>query len=195
MSQNCKSCGAANVDEARFCRLCGKMLAGSVSVPEPSKEPIVNVINLYPEYKFMPASMVTLGPPFKNYFYAFIFGVLGLVAIGAGIGCLGSRSTNEYAPVCFAAAIVLLIVFFIFRHKCRRREIDPDVADYVQGKGSPYRYFVKNHKFGLLNVSTYKVQIPALYNEMRRKDKKGQIYVVRDGADTYEIDINGNRLN
>ena len=191
MSQNCKSCGAANVDEARFCRLCGKMLAE----PASSKDPIVNVINLYPEYKFMPASMVTLGPPFKNYFYTFVFGVLSLVAIGVGINFLGRTRTVDDAPICFAAGVVFIILFSVFRYKCRRREIDPEVADYVQGKGSPYRYFVKNHKFGLLNVSTYKVQIPALYDEMRRKDKKGQIYVVRDGADTYEIDINGNRLN
>lgn len=195
MSQNCKSCGAANVDEARFCRLCGKMLAESAPVPASSSEPIVNVINLYPEYKFMPASMVTLGPPFKNYFYTFIFGVLSLVAIGVGIGSLGSRNTTEYAPICFAAAVVLIILFFVFRYKCRRREIDPDVADYVQAKGSPYRYFVKNHRFGLLNVSTYKVQIPAVYNDMHRKNKKEQIYVVRDNTGTYEIDINGNRLN
>lgn len=76
----------------------------------------------------------------------------------------------------------------------------PKLADYIQeykyggSKQHPkYVFFVKDNKFGVMNVSEFKVAIPAQYDEIAWREPN-RILTVTKGNETYDIDIFGNQL-
>jgi hypothetical protein len=78
-----------------------------------------------------------------------------------------------------------------------------ELADYIQsyryhgilhGKRHPlYKFFIKDNKFGLMNVSLYKEQIPAKYTKLSWKEKDKYL-IALDNNEEYIIDINGQRV-
>ena len=76
----------------------------------------------------------------------------------------------------------------------------PKLADYIQEykyggtkKHPKYVFFVKDNKFGVMNVTEFKVAIPAQYDEIAWREPN-RILTVTKGSETYDIDIFGNQL-
>ena len=76
----------------------------------------------------------------------------------------------------------------------------PKLADYIQeykyggSKQHPkYVFFVKDNKFGVMNVTEFKVAIAAQYDEIAWREPN-RILTVTKGNETYDIDIFGNQL-
>ena len=76
----------------------------------------------------------------------------------------------------------------------------PKLADYIQeykyggtSKHPKYVFFVKDNKFGVMNVTEFNVAIPAQYDEIAWREPN-RILTVTKGNETYDIDIFGNQL-
>ncbi len=97
------------------------------------------------------------------------------------------------------------MVLFILVAYTKGEELDSevlelkDVADYVQAytysgfKKPSYKFFIKDGKFGLLDVSAYKVQIPAEYDKLSWREKDKYLNATLN-SENIIIDINGNIL-
>lgn len=103
----------------------------------------------------------------------------------------------------FILALIPFLIPFIKcykKDKLRKSKSLPSIADYIQEykyggtkKLPKYVFFVKDNKFGVMNVTEFKVAIPAQYDEIAWREPN-RILTVTKGSETYDIDIFGNQL-
>lgn len=192
----CKHCDAENIDEARYCRKCGRIIekealkggnvgGGASSAPKTPPQ-VENIVNLYPDYQFKPVSLAKI-PAKTSLIKWCVFSLVGAIiffALGVGV--------NNNLFVVAAVFVVLLIILSL---SCKSRPLKKDVADYIQKKGSPVRFIVKDGKFGIYNIRRHRVTVTPEYDCLRVKEGQKFIYIAFKGHKRFEIDVNGNVLN
>ena len=120
-----------------------------------------------------------------------------------------SRARRDYYMSIFtclliaSAILTVLLSFFINsrkKEKLSKAKSLSSLADYIQEykyggtkKHPKYVFFVKDNKFGVMNVTEFKVAIPAQYDEIAWREPN-RILTVTKGNETYDIDIFGNQL-
>lgn len=176
----------------------------------------------YPDLKLQPTSIYSWQSNYKSNFYCslIIDIVLLSYALGSLIGIIVNihkyglkdftyDSEGTISLIIFCISLPLAIIFYyIFR--LTKRRVDnfnknikltlPVLADYIQeykyggtSKHPKYVFFVKDNKFGVMNVTEFKVAIPAQYDEIAWCEPS-RILTVTKGNETYDIDIFGNQL-
>ena len=190
----CRKCGAESPENAKFCRGCGEVLN-------------VNFIDAHSDYA--PATLYSWRNPFKyvKLFFKLLF-LLGLfftvyLAIYEFIDI--KYYSNEYNIFKFISMFivggVLLIASVFGVNYCRKRILPKDyklsdVADYVKRYNyfsNRYTFYVKDGKYGLLDVRKFKVHFPAEYDMMEWREFNKLLVVIK-GNRQYIIDIFGNEL-
>ena len=184
----CKSCNADNIDEARYCRKCGKIIekaSGPTQQPQ-FEQKAENIINLYPDYGFQPVSLVKIPVKFGVFKWRIISFLLGIfffvIGINTGVVPLGFMGLG------FLALFLILILCI------KTKPLKQEIAEYIQKKGSPIRFIVKDGKFGLYDVKKHKIAVQPEYDNLRCKQGEKFIYLALKEGKQFEIDVNGNVL-
>ncbi len=183
----CKHCNTENADDAQFCHSCGKSLMGT------SK----NIMDLYPEYKFIPTNLekwelngicavcVILSG-------CFIYAALALIVVFF----YDNNIPLLVSAIVFLCGLIPCFVVFKKNHPSKNAPKLSEIADYVQKPRSTktkYYFYIKDGKFGVLDVSKYKVQIPAQYDKLEWREKGRYLNAIKD-SENIIIDINGKIL-
>lgn len=108
--------------------------------------------------------------------------------------------------ICFGvlAIISIIICFIVYRpYPSSTTKSIRTYADYIQkytytgifsSRSKPmFRFYVKDHKFGLMDVSHYKVYLNAEYDLLSWREK-GKFLTAHQGNRVFIIDINGKEL-
>lgn len=189
----CKYCNADNINEARYCRKCGKIIDKEL---EPAKQPyfgdnIENNINLYPDYQFQPVSLVKIPVKSAIHVWRFIFLLIAIASLAMTSYLSGNKGDQRwFIALFFASALIFILLLICIRRKPLKRA----KADYIQKKGSPVRLIVKDGKFGIYNVKNHKIVVEPQYDILRVKDGAKYIYTALKDGKQFEIDVHGNIL-
>ena len=194
----CPTCHTSNPGSAQFCAACGSALPSTL---------LVNPMLQYKQLRLQPTSLYGWQSLSKWPFYCFIFttSIIFLWGIGWAIGTLFEPYWHIIPEVTLVWCIIL--AFFIWQSYCSYKytfkksdKSLSSLADYIQeykyggSKQHPkYVFFVKDNKFGVMNVTEFKVAIPAQYDEIAWREPN-RILTVTKGNETYDIDIFGNQL-
>lgn len=180
-------CKSENPAGAQFCHRCGRPLE-------------VITIDRWPEYNLKPTSICRLKGKTKYkrliIFYLFAIAILSTFIIAIYITCDGELFYGKEDGL--NAFILFLEVFFIIMsifHGCKAKNQDlKHVADYFQQTDNKYVIIIKDGKFGVYNRKKRKVQIPCEYSYLSWKSEIGILSATATNGETYNIDINNNRL-
>ena len=188
----CSNCGTENIDCAKFCRSCGHELV----------ENIDNIMDKYPLYNFVPTNLIYWKRPFTAKiisalsFFVFIISFLGL---------LGSY----YMLYRFIFFGFLMLITGTLSYRLNKKKPSKmmallrKLADYIEdysytdvykNKNPPkLKFFVKEGKFGLMDVANYTPFLPAKYDFLawREKDK---FLIAKQNNREFIIDIYGKEL-
>ncbi len=186
----CRYCDTENFDNAQFCRVCGK--------PLERKE--LTLRERYPEYSFEPTSVTKVKGSSSWWILIVILGIALLISLFYTIGLLiegGIASDTEEMAIGACCIIPDIIIGVLFK-KTYQKTMALDLSsqyNYIEGRHdkTPYRFVIKDSKFGVFNVKTRKIQIPCAYEYLKWKSQDKILLATMDGT-TFEIDIFGNRL-
>lgn len=209
----CPTCHTSNPGSAQFCAACGSALQTHTAS---------NMMQKYPDLKLRPTSIYSWQSNYKsNYLCPLILGIVfllytlaGLIGIFVNIYEYGIKdfihhSDGGISLMVFSIFLPVTIVSYLIV-KWSKKKLDnfnedikptlPKLADYIQEykyggteKHPKYVFFVKDNKFGVMNVTEFKVAIPAQYDEIAWREPN-RILTVTKGNETYDIDIFGNQL-
>ncbi len=209
----CPTCQTSNPGSAQFCAACGTSLQTTTAS---------SMMQKYPELKLEPTSIYSWKSNYKSIFGSlliFSFFIL-FYLVGSIIGIIVSITLfgiNDFfhhtdggiSLMIFGISLPIAIIFYFIvkRSKSKldnfNKNIKPTlqtIADYIQAykyggtkKHPKYVFFVKDSKFGVMNVTEFKVAIPAQYDEIAWREPN-RILTVTKGSETYDIDIFGNQL-
>lgn len=169
------------------------------------------IIEKFPQYHFKPTNLMVWKKPrimmilFVVNIIIMLLGIVMFIGLYTGMIDKGQHHTEEnyIAPVVFF--LWGLIWSLITKRPWINKRTKPlnEIADYIQKyhylgiidrKSHPrYVFFIKDGKFGLMNVTTYSVAIPAEYDSLSWHKEKGYIKAIKDNNETI-IDINGNKM-
>lgn len=200
----CPTCHTSNPGSAQFCAACGMPLLTKSSNP----------MQKYPQYKLQPTSLFhwdTQKLPYFSIIICFIALAFSLSVAGwnlsAAFGANFDYSSDKFylsIGILFSVLSIILCLH-IYKLFTKHKELEPQtplpkLADYIQeykyggtSKHPKYVFFVKDNKFGVMNVTEFKVAISAQYDEIAWREPN-RILTVTKGNETYDIDIFGNQL-
>ena len=182
----CIKCGAESPENAKFCRGCGEALN-------------VNFIDAHSDYA--PATRYNWRNPFKYIgrllrllFMLLLITIIIVVIINVQFEGFWFEVDNlGFIPV----GIILIWGVIYSRKRMLPKDYKlSDVADYVKRYNyfsNRYTFYVKDGKYGLLDVRKFKVHFPAEYDMMEWR-VFNKLLVVTKGNRQYMIDILGNEL-
>ena len=195
----CPTCHTSNPGSAQFCAACGTPL-------QPIK--ISNAILKYPRLKLQPTTLYNWDVELPEKYQTILTIAFGIIFYSIIIFLaplyLGKQTWAKFRAV-LSTCIGGLLLLFSFIQKIRliiksKRVKLSSLADYIQeykyggtSKHPKYVFFVKDNKFGVMNVTEFKVAIPAQYDEIAWREPS-RILTVTKGNETYDIDIFGNQL-
>lgn len=188
----CSKCGTENIDCAKFCRCCGHELVENTD----------NIMDKYPLYNFVPTNLIYWKRPFTAKiisalsFFVFIISFLGL---------LGSY----YMLYRFIFFGFLMLITGTLSYRLNKKKPSKmmallrELADYIEdysyidvykNKKSPkLKFFVKEGKFGLMDVASYIPFLPAKY-DLLAWHEKDKFLIATQNNRKFIIDIYGNEL-
>ena len=177
-------CGVENRDGAKFCRACGSELIKN-EVP---------VMERFPEYSFSPTSITKIKGK-SDYFTnaSLVFFFLTLVFFFADLEMLQEEGVNGLTILFFFPVIIFLLFAILYFKRTSYLDLSSEY-DYVETTNNkPYRFVIKNSKFGVYNIESEKLAIPCEYDYLKWKSQD-KILTAAIGNDVFDIDIYGNRL-
>ncbi len=185
----CKHCNAENANGAQFCYSCGKTLADSNK----------NVMDLYPKYRFVPTSIITIRPLSLIWLLCAvpILYIIILYFIAGIIFFFNSDFVDSAIGIilCFTLSAIVILVAVLRVYPILFKPIQLyNVADYIQDASiKRYLFYVKNGKIGLYDRLKRKIQIEAHYDYLSWK-LNNKIIDASNGNMHILIDINGKIL-
>ncbi len=218
----CPTCQTSNPGSAQYCAACGTVLASGPTNPI-LKYPKLKLqpTSLYNWRFIAPYPLLILIAPFVFFILYCIVAIWAYDFYGNDpwyycndsifkiihtTSYMGSwaEAYHEYKEIISISLvlltiglIILLIPFTKGIKQLKYTKANPltTLADYIQSYryGKKYVLFIKNGKFGVMNVTEFKVAIPAQYDEIAWREPN-RILTVTKGSETYDIDIFGNQL-
>lgn len=189
----CKRCKTDNSLDAVFCRKCGGKLEN------------INIMDKYPKYKFVPTNLIDWKKP-KLSRLIFVIFIIGCVSsLLAFIFFFFFHHILESAIVSGVLSVLTgIICFMVFRPYPSSSTKNISIyADYIQkytytgifsSRSKPmFRFYVKDNKFGIMDVSHYRVHLNADYDLLSWREK-GKFLTAHQGNREFIIDINGKEL-
>ncbi len=186
MEMTCQHCGAKNKLGSIFCHDCGEGLGGTI-------------MDMYPEYKFVPASLRKIKGRTKHWLWLLppvLFGLFILWGTSSFVFLPEFLGYNEIDSViiCSFISVILLFIILYMTYQILKSTPWASVADYVQdSECAQYVFFVKDKKFGVYDQKKRKIQIPAEYDFLCWKQENQVLKAMKDGEGLY-LDINNNVL-
>lgn len=208
----CPTCHTPNPGSAQFCAACGTSLQTTTAS---------SMMQKYPELKLQPTTLYPWQSNYKsNYSFLlaleliFLLNPICVIVITHEIFIFGINNFYHYPDgrtylIIFGISLLIAIIFHFIVKRSKgkldnfNKNIKPTlqtIADYIQAykyggtkKHPNYVFFVKDSKFGVMNVTEFKVAIPAQYDEIAWREPN-RILTVTKGSETYDIDIFGNQL-
>lgn len=187
----CKNCGAENTGNVKYCYACGEQLATGGTVME-----------RFPQYHFMPTSLVDFKGQRINYLWIFLSILVILTLLILVIVYFVNDDWREENTIfLFIAYWVVLGLLFrpkYFRFLSRRAKKHPlptEFCDYVQNADKKVRYVfvVKNDKWGVYDKKRRSLQIPMEYDKLEWTSTVGVLLATKND-DKYRITINDEKL-
>ena len=188
----CCNCETVNIEGAKFCRSCGHELVENTD----------NIMDKYPLYNFVPTNLIYWKRPFTAKiisalsFFVFIISFLGL---------LGSYYML-YRFIFFGFLMLITgTLSYRLNKKFPSKKTAPlrEVADYIQNywytglfryqKTPKLKFFVKQGKFGLMDVANYTPFLPAKYDFLAWREKD-EYLIAKQNDREFIIDIYGKEL-
>lgn len=177
----CNKCGAANDNNAKYCRECGATLQHR------------SVMEVYPDLHLQPTSMFRLSGNRKMWLAIIPLSMLFLLGLYSAC-VLIFYVVFVHEDLFFAGVVVggcgiiASVVSFILIKNAIKKTKSVDIsksAEYIEStpKNSRYSFIVKNGCFGLYDTKSYKVQIDCKYkylvwtadtSVLRAIDKNGE---------------------
>ncbi len=189
MKITCNHCGSKNEPGCAYCYNCGKEIDATI-------------MDLYPEYHFVPASLKKVPGKFWSVRLLWLFPLFGIigailwpsfyyVVFPDWLHICG----DEKDLICILFAFIYVYSALLICHKNPKPVFLTAIADYIQDANTSenYLFIVKDKKFGLYNQKKRKIQIEAKYDCLSWKQKDMILSAMKDGK-SLTIDINNNAL-
>ncbi len=183
MEITCQHCKSKNEIGATYCHSCGKRIEGTI-------------MDLYPNYKFVPASLKKIKGRSKHWLWLFLFilFILNIFCFMMTYSIYGHINSTDAFFFCGSGCFICSIIVICTAYQFLKPTPWKSVADYVQDEiYANYVFFVKGKKFGAYNQKKRKIQIPAEYDFLSWKQYDQVLVAIKDGQELC-LDINNNVL-